>query len=155
MFKTIYAGIGRYAYFLVRHLLRRRMNGNMTRVRVVIINERDEVLLVRSWFSRQKWSLPGGGIQRLETSAQAAVREVFEETALLLASNQLQPLGTFTHEEPTPFRIECMLVRLRARPVRPSLLRRFEILDAAWVPLGSLPGNRSKTVDDALALLPR
>jgi acetyl-CoA carboxylase carboxyl transferase subunit beta len=50
----------------------------------VIINERDEVLLIRRGHepAKGKWSLPGGSVQPSETPAQAALREVREETGL-------------------------------------------------------------------------
>jgi acetyl-CoA carboxylase carboxyl transferase subunit beta len=50
----------------------------------VVINERDEVLLIRRGRepAKGKWSLPGGSVQRSETPAQAALREVREETGL-------------------------------------------------------------------------
>jgi 8-oxo-dGTP diphosphatase len=50
----------------------------------VIINERNEVLLIRRGHepAKGKWSLPGGSVQPAETPAKAAVREVREETGL-------------------------------------------------------------------------
>ena len=50
----------------------------------IIINERDEVLLIRRGHqpAQGKWSLPGGSVKPSETPAQAALREVREETGL-------------------------------------------------------------------------
>ena len=50
----------------------------------IVINERDEVLLIRRGHapSKGKWSLPGGSVQPAETPDQAALREVREESGL-------------------------------------------------------------------------
>ncbi len=43
---------------------------------------RDGAILLTHWneHGRSGWSLPGGGVEDLETVADAAVREIFEET---------------------------------------------------------------------------
>ncbi|TDM42086.1 NUDIX hydrolase [Macrococcoides goetzii] len=45
---------------------------------VIVINN-NKLLIVKSK-SEQKWSIPTGGIEKEETSEEAAIREVFEET---------------------------------------------------------------------------
>ena len=52
-------------------------------VRVIILDERNRVLMVRQHHEgRDIWMVPGGGIEDGETSSQAGVREVREETGL-------------------------------------------------------------------------
>ena len=52
-------------------------------VRVIILDERNQVLMVRQHHEgRDIWMVPGGGIEDGETSSQAGVREVREETGL-------------------------------------------------------------------------
>ncbi|MEG2200108.1 MAG: NUDIX hydrolase, partial [Anaerovorax sp.] len=52
-------------------------------VRVIIRNGDGKILMVRqSHEGRSIWMAPGGGIEAGETSAEAAVREVKEETGL-------------------------------------------------------------------------
>lgn len=54
-------------------------------VRVVICDTEGKVLMVRqSHENRQIWMVPGGGIEAGETSREAAVREVEEETGLVI-----------------------------------------------------------------------
>jgi len=51
-------------------------------VRVIIKNEKGEILLVKD--KKWGWNLPGGRIEKNETPEEAAKREVFEETNLVL-----------------------------------------------------------------------
>src|ERR1035437_7184322 len=42
-----------------------------------------------------RWGLPGGKIEDQETSIKAAIRELFEETHILLSSEQLSLFATY------------------------------------------------------------
>ncbi|WP_372434918.1 MULTISPECIES: NUDIX hydrolase [Cellulomonas] len=61
--------------------------------RVILLDEHDRVLLVRGHDvdlpERSWWFTVGGGIDAGETSRQAAVREVREETGIVLAPDEL------------------------------------------------------------------
>ena len=52
-------------------------------VRALLLNERDELLLIRLYVpdtGRHVWLRPGGGMEAGETTGQALVREVWEES---------------------------------------------------------------------------
>lgn len=52
-------------------------------VRVIVQNNNDEILLVKQEHpERSVWMVPGGGIEDGESSIEAAIREVKEETGL-------------------------------------------------------------------------
>lgn len=58
-------------------------------VNIIIRNEEGHYLLVRHNYKDKKWSLPGGGIRRGETSKRAIIREVLEETGLRIVDRPL------------------------------------------------------------------
>jgi ADP-ribose pyrophosphatase YjhB (NUDIX family) len=67
-----------------------------TGVTAVIHNERGEVLLLEHAFrKRYPWALPGGWIGRHEALEGAIVREVKEETGLVVAVDRLLTARTF------------------------------------------------------------
>jgi 8-oxo-dGTP diphosphatase len=58
----------------------------------------DAILMVRHVEStRSYWTLPGGGLEVGETPAEAAAREVWEETGLRVRSVRLLWEGTYGH----------------------------------------------------------
>jgi len=73
--------------------------------RVLLLDRDGRVLLFRGWDpgdpgAGEWWFTPGGGRDPGETSREAAVRELHEETGLLLAP---EALGDVVHERVTVF----------------------------------------------------
>ena len=75
------------------------------KVRVILLNQKDELLLVLIDDPTTKskdgsggspfWFLVGGGIEKNESMEEAAVREIFEETGVLAANLQMGPAVWF------------------------------------------------------------
>ena len=128
-------------------ILRRILHGSK-RSRVVFIQD-EKVLLIQSWISHQKWTLPGGGIHRGEEPTYGALREIKEELRVQLDKSKLISLGSddinshgVTYEA-TFFAYDL--------PISPKK-NKIELVGMQWFSLEELPKNRSATVDKALAL---
>jgi 8-oxo-dGTP diphosphatase len=153
MIKRYYSLVGRLAHRLAKPFLQVYFSKSKIRVRAMVINENQEVLLVRSWFGHQRWSLPGGGIGSGESLEAAAAREVLEETGVVVPEADLNLLGRFANDDSYPsFTVACLTARTKHQSVKLRPARRLEILDAAWFKLDSLPIERSQVVDRALEL---
>ena len=104
------------------------------RVRVIIYRDDGNVLLVKSRFSRQKWALPGGGVNRNEGYEQAAIREVLEEVGLKI--DDLRYLGKAnSHESYAKFSVRVFAARASDYDIKCN----FEIMETRWLNREYLP----------------
>ena len=104
------------------------------RVRVIVYRDDGKILLVRSRFSRQKWALPGGGVDRNERYEQAAVREVLEEVGL--KTHNLRYLGKAnSHESYAKFSVRVFAAHASDYDIKCN----FEIMEARWLNRDHLP----------------
>ncbi|WP_046112545.1 NUDIX domain-containing protein [Aquincola tertiaricarbonis] len=72
------------------------MAARTTSYGVIVSDEQGQVLLAHATGSRW-WDLPKGGAEPGETPRQAAVREVLEETGLVLAPASLTEIGLLAY----------------------------------------------------------
>ncbi len=104
-----------------------------TRTRLLLCVD-GEILVTRTWLSDGRWSLPGGGLHRGEEPLNGVVREVREETDIVLRLEDIRPLTTTNarfHSHGLSFRCHYFVAELSAKPV--IMLQRFEISGAQWV----------------------
>lgn len=139
------------------YILSRPLSGlmlhNSKRVRVLVVAE-GKTLLQRSSFGHQKWSIPGGGIDKGETSVDAAKRELGEEVGIVVPGSQLKVLGELrlpVNKRWPMLNLTFFVVEFK-KTQEPQITRRYEILDARWFQLENLPEDCSKTVHQALKL---
>lgn len=90
--------VGRAAFRLLRPLIRGYLN-TTKRARIVLINDKGEFLVIKRWLSDQSWQLPGGGIGKKESSQEAALRELREETGVEIEPEAISYIGTMKHEQ--------------------------------------------------------
>lgn len=112
-------------------LLRLRTRG----VKVMLLNQKGELLLIRnSYGNSQVFVLPGGGIRPFETPAAAALREVREEVGL--KAERLTPLSIHQSQaEGKRDTIHLFSAYTTAAPKPDG----FEVEEASFFPLDALP----------------
>lgn len=131
---------------------RRTIRGERKTVRVVIVNERDEVLLLQKSpksNASNLWEAPGGGIENRDKSIfrrwtlkNAAIREVREETGIKLKRKDLCVIGGFDYtyqgkkdNKPQKRKVEVLYVRVKGDPdIRVKEDGGNKHVDATWVP---------------------
>ena len=104
------------------------------RVRVIVYRDDGDILLVKNRFSRQKWTLPGGGVKHNESYKQAAVREILEEIGLKMYN--LRYLGKAnSHESYAKFSVRVFAAHASDYDIKCN----FEIMEARWLNMNYLP----------------
>jgi ADP-ribose pyrophosphatase YjhB (NUDIX family) len=142
-------GLKIFPYWLFRWHAR-LMRGKTLGARVVVVDEQERVLLVRPGYVAG-WTLPGGGVDRGETLAQAAVRELMEDAAVE-ALEPLQFHGIFSNDADFPGdHVACYVLR---RFTQGAFKPGFEIREARFFHLHELPpdlkpGSRAR-IDEVL-----
>ncbi|AXX93322.1 DNA mismatch repair protein MutT [Malaciobacter molluscorum LMG 25693] len=101
-------------------------------VGVVVINEANEILVIKERVSRVGYKLPGGHIDNGELISNAAVREAFEETGVKVEFDSIISIG---HFYPHQFDQSNLYVLCSAKPLtyEISIKDTAEIEDAKWV----------------------
>jgi len=100
------------------------------------------LLLVRraSEPGRGKWSLPGGAVKLGERLREAVVREVHEETGILIeVLNVLDVVEVIKHDEEGRVRFHYVIIDFLARPLSGQLRPASDALEARWVELDEVP----------------
>jgi 8-oxo-dGTP pyrophosphatase MutT (NUDIX family) len=99
----------------------------------VLLTCSDSVLLVKNFVSTGRWGMPGGGLHRGEDPHEGAVRELFEETGVILAPPQnLALLGKVVAHE---YGLAAPTFYFAAELEKPSYPHKqpFEIAAVEWV----------------------
>lgn len=107
----------------------------------VLVREGSHVLLVRRARPPLKgyWALPGGAVALGETVVAAAVREVQEETGLLVeVSRYLGYRDRVEHDEAGKVRYHYVVHYFEAQPQAGELQAADDAADVAWLPVSSL-----------------
>ncbi len=102
-------------------------------VRMLVIDG-DQILLVRGHGHRH-WHLPGGAVNRYESLADAARREVYEETGCVVEVERL--LGMYFNVREYKSDHAAIFVGRPLSGLAPRL--NIEIAEARWFPLTALP----------------
>lgn len=136
----------RIVAYTIAHNLRllwwRVRRPNVYGTKAVVLNDRREVLLVRHTYAmRGLYMLPGGGYQLNEDPAEAAAREVVEETGVRL-SGPMRLHGAFVETARGARNHIHVYVGFAESGAAPTADGQ-EIAEARWFPLDALPANLS------------
>ena len=134
--------LGKWLHWIMMPAIAVVSSGTRPRTRVELRTRGGYELLTKTWFSRQRWTLPGGGVDRGEAPSRAAIREVREETMLVIDRKGLTYLTT----QPAHYPLRCDLIFYTYRTKKHLLpplpwYRRMEIIDRRWFKVRALPGN--------------
>lgn len=141
-------------YILIYPLIALILHGSR-RTRV-LIRSGDEILLQRSNFGTQKWSLTGGGVKSGEDLREAAAREVEEEVGIKINPDKLEHIGTVRmpigNAKKWPHAtLEFFIYNTSEKP-EIKITRNIEVGDARWFSSSNLPNNCSRSLKKILTL---
>ncbi len=108
---------------------------------IAVVAREEAVLLVRRANppDQGRWGFPGGKIERGETLAQAAQRELFEETGVRAqASGVLTALDAFGRDDDGTLRQHYVLIAVLCRWIGGEPVAADDALDAAWFEVADL-----------------
>lgn len=147
MFK-IYATAGKLAYLILYPLAKIWLG--RTKRAYALISCGGEVLVIKNWFGRQTWHLPGGGIRKGESPLKAASRELQEELGITISEHSLKFVSRGVWQDrKLNFDYEILTTRLSAK--QRLRISRPEILEAVWLEPAQL--NPTNTPQEILAAL--
>lgn len=127
----------------------------LTGITGVVLNDRDEVLLVRR-ADTGRWSLVAGILEPGEQPAVGLLREIQEETAVEAAIERLVSVESLPPSSyPNGDQVQFLDLCFRCRPLRGEpRVNDDESLDVRWWPLADLPAltDREKAlIENALS----
>lgn len=108
---------------------------------IAVVLRGDQVLLVRRANPPDagRWGFPGGKIERGETIAQAAIRELMEETAVQAqALAVLTAVDAFDHDDSGALRRHFILIAVVCRWISGEPVAGDDALEAAWFAVADL-----------------
>jgi 8-oxo-dGTP pyrophosphatase MutT (NUDIX family) len=125
--------------YRVKRMLLRRLRWRTRGVKVMLFNDRQELLLVRNGYGgTHLYVLPGGGIRPFESPAEAAAREVREEVGVRV--EQLAARSTHYSEAEGKRDTIHLFTAFSAETPRADGI---EVVEARFFPLDALPEQAS------------
>ena len=120
--------------------LQRMLGTSTVGVRILVINDKNEIMLVKHTYI-DGWHFPGGGVHSGESLHQAAKRELEEETGII-ATGPLEIINIYHH---TIHSVNDypVLFRLNEFKITQNAVLSAEIKEAQWFSLHQLPKDIS------------
>ncbi|MGE3319764.1 MAG: NUDIX domain-containing protein [Candidatus Berkiella sp.] len=126
---------------LLRRFLQRLMGMATIGVKALIVDASGRVLLVEHTYT-DGWHLPGGGVAPLESTTQAVIREVQEETGIVV-KGQPQLFGVYAHKVfgASDYPVLYVIKQFSIQPKKPCA----EIKQIAWFSRDNLPDGATQS----------
>lgn len=116
-------------------------------VKCLIENSAGEYLLIKTTYSGNYWSLPGGGVKRGESFENAVTREVSEEVGINVID--LKFVGSYSSDiEYKRDTIHLVTAKVCSYDFN---LNQSEISEARWFPKNQMPNNVSRSITETLS----
>lgn len=116
----------------------------MTGAAAVVFDADGRLLLIKENYDRRRWSFPGGAVEAGETPADAALRELAEETG---ATGSIDAtVGVYQLVDGLEVHLFASTDRLGHAPVPEG----DEIAEVAWLDIAAIPEPRSNILHHAL-----
>lgn len=96
----------------------------------------DKTILLVQHRKSLLWNLPGGGKKKKETLEECAIRELFEETKIIITTVDYR-LGTYVLKKENRQNIISIFVKKIPNPLPPKAA--FELKQATWFSFSELP----------------
>lgn len=120
---------GRWLFFFLQPILKIYLKKRTTTRVFIVVN--NKVLLTKGWLSNGSYGLPGGGLKKNEQPFEAALREVFEETAIKLKKEDLKYQGQYqTNNQLLSYKYHLFFIFIKHQPVVRNQL--IEIVESRW-----------------------
>jgi ADP-ribose pyrophosphatase YjhB (NUDIX family) len=133
MFKSI-------AKFLVQNYFRLKRPMTLG-VRIVAINPENQICLVKHTYTAG-WHLPGGGVEKGETTLCAAIKEAREEAGLIIAPENMKLVSI--HANFANFKGDHVLVYHTKHWEAEETNRAHEIAECRFFAIDELPQDTTK-----------
>lgn len=131
---------------LIRRTLQRLMGFATLGVKGLIIDASNRVLLVEHTYV-EGWHLPGGGVAIGESPKTAVIREIMEETGLIVVGEP-ELFSVYTHKTygASDYPLLYVIRQFRIQPKLPC----HEIKQIAWFALDQLPPGITESTKERL-----
>lgn len=124
------------------------------RARVLVRDQKGNVLLVWERIGLNRWGLAGGGIKRGELPVEAAARELGEELGLICDPGRLEFVGFFARTKTgIGYDAHVFVVTIAGMEASQATPKSLELVDVRWFPADALPSPLSPFVRLALERL--